>query len=147
MAAYRAAFSLLPELVWMGHSVPACHDIIHTLNVAEATSTAISTCINLSLLSFVVEVLEQGLGIIFQQMLQLRTPLEGLPQAQTFQQLSIKLYSEGSDDSMNIVNRRNAYIVAAPFCTTEQWLCCGIATVAILCHSHRSMVQNGVATR
>ncbi|KAJ7212683.1 CHAT domain-containing protein [Mycena pura] len=75
ITAYKAAFSLLPELLW-------------------------------------IEILEQGLATTFQQMLQLKISVDGLPdeQAQEFHQLSMKLYSEGSDDSMSIVNRRNHLI-------------------------------------
>ncbi|KAJ7191957.1 CHAT domain-containing protein [Mycena pura] len=112
ITAYVAAFSLLPELLWIGHSISVRHNLLHTLDISKATSTAVKTCINLSPLTSTVEILEQGLATTFQQMLQLKTAVDGLPdeQAQKFKELSMKLYTEGSDDSMNIVNQRNDLI-------------------------------------
>lgn len=112
MTAYRAAFSLLPELLWIGHSIPVRHNAIHRLNISGATSTAIRTCINHFPLSSIVEILEQGLATTFQQMLQLKTAVDRLPaeQAQIFQQLSMKLYSGASEDHMSLVNQRNELI-------------------------------------
>ncbi|KAJ7214934.1 CHAT domain-containing protein [Mycena pura] len=112
ITAYIAAFNLLPELLWMGHSIPVRQDLIRRLNLPGTTSVAVRTCINISSLSSIIEILEQGLGTIFQQMLQLRTAVDDLPyeQAQKFKELSMKLYSEGSDDSMTIVNQRNVLI-------------------------------------
>ncbi|KAJ7202156.1 CHAT domain-containing protein [Mycena pura] len=112
ITAYMAAFSLLPELLWIGHSISVRHNLLHRLDISKATSTAIKTCINLSPLTFIVEILEQGLATTFQQMLQLKTAVDGLPdeQAHKFEELSMKLYSEGSDDSMSIVNQRNHLI-------------------------------------
>ncbi|KAJ7364412.1 CHAT domain-containing protein [Mycena albidolilacea] len=56
--------------------------------------------------------MEQGLAMVYQQMLQLKTAVDELPseQALAFQHLSRELYTEGSDPSMNLVNKRNDLI-------------------------------------
>jgi hypothetical protein len=39
--AYQTAFDLLPELLWIGHSIPVRHDAIRRLDISSATSNAI----------------------------------------------------------------------------------------------------------
>ncbi|KAJ7189524.1 CHAT domain-containing protein [Mycena pura] len=114
ISAFRGAFQLLPELLWIGHSIPVRHNSIRRLQLAQATATATRSCINLLDLPSAVEIMEQGLGTIYQQMLQLKTAVDDLPseQAQAFQHLSNELYSKGSDPSMSLVNRRNDLIEA-----------------------------------
>ncbi|KAJ7499605.1 CHAT domain-containing protein, partial [Mycena latifolia] len=106
---YVAAFSLLPDILWIGHSIPARHDTVHRLNITWATSNAIQTCINLSYLTSAVEIMEQGIATIFQQMLQLKTDVDGLNpnQAKRFRDLSSQIYSGSSQNLMEIVNDRN----------------------------------------
>jgi hypothetical protein len=108
IAAFKVAFQLLPEILWIGHSIPVCHDAIQRLNISDATSTAVRTCINLSQLPAAVEILEQGVATIFQQMLQLKTNIDGLPshQAKAFLDLSAKLYSGRFTDLISIVEDR-----------------------------------------
>ncbi|KAF8207841.1 CHAT domain-containing protein [Mycena galopus ATCC 62051] len=112
LTAYTAAFHVLPEILWSGHTIPVRHDAVHRLGIAQASSTATKTCINLpglSKLSFVVEIIEQGLGTIFQQMLQLKADVDGLrpDQAETLQFLSSELYSGTSANPQDIAIRRN----------------------------------------
>ncbi|KAJ7153046.1 CHAT domain-containing protein [Mycena crocata] len=109
IAAYTAAFRLLPELLWIGHSIPVRQDAIHRLNIEQATSNAVRTCIQLSKLDSAVEIMEQGLATTFQQMLQLKTDVDKLPydQAQKLQSLASQIYGGVSPDSMKIVNARN----------------------------------------
>jgi tetratricopeptide (TPR) repeat protein len=64
--AFQEAFDLLPEILWIGHSIPLCHDAIRRLNVSDATSTAVQTCIGLSRYREALELLEQGVATIFQ---------------------------------------------------------------------------------
>jgi tetratricopeptide (TPR) repeat protein len=107
--AYRAAFHILPELLWIGHSISVRHDAIHRLGIAQATSSAIQTCIKLSNFTAPVEIMEQGLATTFQQMLQLKTDVDVLPPdlAEVFQTLSSQLYSGTSVNPMKVVNERN----------------------------------------
>jgi hypothetical protein len=107
--AFNATFDLLPEILWIGHSIPVRHDAIHRLDISGATSTAVQTCIDLTQFHVAVKFLEQGLATVFQQMLQLKTDIHGLPpdQAQKFLELSSKLYSGRFTDSpINIVEHR-----------------------------------------
>jgi hypothetical protein len=122
--AFSAAFHLLPELLWIGHSIPVRHDTIHRLNINQATSAAMRTCISLTSLATGVEFMEQGLATVFQQNLQLKANVDGLQSTQIekfqqlslklysrdFQQLSLKLYSRAHDTSNTLVNERNTLL-------------------------------------
>ncbi|KAJ6477959.1 CHAT domain-containing protein [Mycena vulgaris] len=110
--AYMYAFGLLPEILWLGHSIPVRHDAIRRLEVAQVTSTAIQICMYLSNLIPAVEIMEQGLATVFQQMLQLKTDMKGInpSQAQDLQNLSSQLYSGTSDNRMTLVNERNGLL-------------------------------------
>jgi tetratricopeptide (TPR) repeat protein len=109
ICAFNAAFDLLPEILWIGHSIPVRHDAVHRLDISGATSTAVRTCIDLTQFYVAVKFLEQGLATIFQQMLQLNTDVHALPpdQAGKFLELSSKLYSGRFTDSpISIVEDR-----------------------------------------
>ncbi|KAJ7081731.1 CHAT domain-containing protein, partial [Mycena epipterygia] len=95
ITAYLNAFNLLPEILWIGNLLSVRHEAIHRLNIEQVTSAAVKTCIDFSDLVSAVEIMEQGLGITFQQMLQLRTDLHQLPpdQAKKLRFLSSELYS------------------------------------------------------
>jgi hypothetical protein len=41
IAAFQVAFQALPEILWIGHSVPVRHDAIRRLNISDVTSTAV----------------------------------------------------------------------------------------------------------
>lgn len=103
--AYRAAFALLPEILWIGHSIPVRHDAIRRLDIPDATSQAIHS---LSEFHAAVEFLEQGLATIFQQMLQLKTDVDVLPsdRAKDFRNLSSQLYGGRSAYPIKIVEDR-----------------------------------------
>jgi hypothetical protein len=110
--AFRTAFNLLPEIIWIGNTIPVRHNALHRVNIPGATSTAIRTCINLSNLNAAVEILEQGLATVFQQMLQLKTDVDSLPPdwAKDFLDLSSRLYSGTFNDPIGIVEQRNKLI-------------------------------------
>jgi hypothetical protein len=57
---------VLPDILWIGHAIPVRHAAIHRLDIEQTTSTATKTCIKLSNLFSAVEILEQGMGTIFQ---------------------------------------------------------------------------------
>ncbi|KAF8146644.1 CHAT domain-containing protein [Mycena galopus ATCC 62051] len=109
IAAYTAAFNLLPEIVWIGHSIPVRHTKLYKLGIGQAISSAVRTCCNLYKLASAVEFMEQGVATIFQQMLQLKTDVEKpkFDHAEKFQKLSSALYTETSEDIMQTVNERN----------------------------------------
>ncbi|KAJ7271767.1 CHAT domain-containing protein [Mycena rebaudengoi] len=110
--AYQAAFSLLSEILWMGHSIPVRHNAVLRLDIPDATSRAVQTCVNLSDLRAAIEFLEQGIATIFQQMLQLKTDVDLLPpeQAQTFLDLSSQLYIGTPADPISVVEHRKKLI-------------------------------------
>ncbi|KAF8127523.1 CHAT domain-containing protein, partial [Mycena galopus ATCC 62051] len=107
--AFRAAFNLLPEILWLGLSISSRHDILHGLNIHSATSTATQACIHFSDLVAAVELLEQGLATIFQQMIQLKTDVDALPpdQAEILLNLSLQLYHGQFSEPITIADTRN----------------------------------------
>ncbi|KAJ7277738.1 CHAT domain-containing protein, partial [Mycena rebaudengoi] len=110
--AYSAAFHLLPEILWIGSTVSVRQDVNRRINVSQATSDAIAACIDSSNLPLAVELLEQGLGTTFQQLLQLKTNLDFLPQrdADKLKFLSIDLYSGKAQHPQRVAADRNALI-------------------------------------
>ncbi|KAJ7264632.1 CHAT domain-containing protein, partial [Mycena rebaudengoi] len=110
--AYSAAFHLLPEILWIGASVSVRQDVNMRINVTQATSDAISACINTLNLPLAVELLEQGLGTTFQQLLQLKTKVDFLPQmeADKLKLLSIDLYSGTAEHPQRVAAERNTLI-------------------------------------
>ncbi|KAJ7277046.1 CHAT domain-containing protein [Mycena rebaudengoi] len=110
--AYSAAFHLLPEILWIGSSVSVRQDINMRINVSQATSDAIAACIDPLNLPLAVELLEQGLGTTFQQLLQLKTNLDFLPQmeADKLKLLSIDLYSGTAEHPQRVAADRNTLI-------------------------------------
>ncbi|KAJ7081744.1 hypothetical protein C8R44DRAFT_894969 [Mycena epipterygia] len=108
ITAYSNAFNLLPEILWIGNILSVRHAAIHRLNIGEVTSSAVKTCIIFFDLVSAVEIMEQGLGITFQQMLQLRTDLDELPPAQAnrLKFLSSELYSGTSSDPRDLAIKR-----------------------------------------
>ncbi|KAJ7668916.1 CHAT domain-containing protein [Mycena rosella] len=119
VVAYSAAFKLLPELLWIGHSIPVRHDALHRLDIGKATSNAVRVCADISRLTSAVTFMEQGVATIFQQTIQLKTDLDAptpgnedvpLTLANELRQLSGHLYSGTCIDPfevMKIVARRN----------------------------------------
>ncbi|KAJ7277759.1 CHAT domain-containing protein [Mycena rebaudengoi] len=110
--AYSAAFHLLPEILWIGSSVSVRQDINMRINVSQATSGAIAACINSLNLPLAIELLEQGLATTFQQLLQLKTNLDFLPQieADKLKLLSLDLYSGTAQHPQRVAADRNTLI-------------------------------------
>ncbi|KAJ6478430.1 CHAT domain-containing protein [Mycena vulgaris] len=112
LSAYSAAFKLLPDILWIGHSVLVRRAALRRITIGPSTSMALRSCISLFKLTAAVELMEQGIATIFQQTLQLKTDVDKLPAAQAanFRRLSSKLYRGTLTDPievMNIVNQRN----------------------------------------
>ncbi|KAJ7272465.1 CHAT domain-containing protein [Mycena rebaudengoi] len=82
------------------------------INVSEATSNAIAACIDSSNLRLAIELLEQGLGTTFQQLLQLKTNLDFLPKkdADKLKLLSVDLYSGNAEHPQRVAAERNTLI-------------------------------------
>ncbi|KAJ6555659.1 CHAT domain-containing protein, partial [Mycena vulgaris] len=110
--AYSTAFSFLPRMIWICHSIPLRHAALSRLGIKKATSNAIRVCTNGSDVHSAVEIMEQGMATVFQQTLELKADVDELPcdQANDFRRLSFKLYGEASTDTteiLKIVNQRN----------------------------------------
>ncbi|KAJ6537449.1 CHAT domain-containing protein [Mycena vulgaris] len=112
MTAYTNAFQLLPDILWVGNLLHVRHEATHRLGIEQATSAAARTFINHSQYPSAVEIIEQGVGITFQQMLQLKTDMDGLPlaQASKLQFLSSELYSGRSSNPQDVANKRQRII-------------------------------------
>ncbi|KAJ7728601.1 hypothetical protein DFH07DRAFT_998864 [Mycena maculata] len=113
LEAYSAAFHLLPDILWIGTSISGRQDTNRRINVAQATSDVVSACIDLGDLSLAIELLEQGLGTSFQQLLQLKTNLDVLPQqyATELQNLSMELYHGTMENPQKVAAQRHALVI------------------------------------
>ncbi|KAJ6456309.1 CHAT domain-containing protein, partial [Mycena vulgaris] len=107
--AYTAAFQLLPEILWIGHSITVRHEAIHRLQISQAMAKAAKTLLSLSNPTSTVRIMEQGLATTFQQVLQLKADVDKLKpgHAQKFQTLSSQLYSGTCSNPMSVVSDRN----------------------------------------
>ncbi|KAJ6537920.1 CHAT domain-containing protein [Mycena capillaripes] len=108
ITAYFHAFRLLPEILWIGNDLHVRHETMRRLDIGQAISAAAKACIEFSNLMSAVEIMEQGLAFTFQQMLQLRTNFDALPQdeAQKLRIVSLKLYSGISHDQRDLALQR-----------------------------------------
>ncbi|KAJ7930200.1 CHAT domain-containing protein [Mycena leptocephala] len=88
--AYKAGFSLLPQILWIGHPIEVRHAAIRWLNIKAAIAQATRISIEISNLTSAIELLEQGLATTFQQTMQLQTDVHGIlpDQAHDLQRLS-----------------------------------------------------------
>jgi hypothetical protein len=76
LAAYAAALRLLPELAWLGLSIPDCHHQLMKAGVVvrDAVAAAIASGEYVTAIQW----LEQGRSVVWGQLLQLRTPVDDL---------------------------------------------------------------------
>ncbi|KAJ6517832.1 hypothetical protein DFH09DRAFT_1098628 [Mycena vulgaris] len=104
----QAGFSLLPEILWIDHPVNTRHAAIRRLDITAATSTATEKCNNLLDLTSAIELLEEGLAMTCQQILELQTDFGSLPsdRADHFHRLSEELYRVKSTDLRKVATRR-----------------------------------------
>jgi tetratricopeptide (TPR) repeat protein len=110
LTAYSTAFNMLPEIIWIGHSILTRHAALRRLTIGEAASNAVRACRNLSRLDTAVEFMEQATATVLQQILQLRTDIDDLSLGRIFRSISFELYDETLTDPgeiLDIVKRRN----------------------------------------
>ncbi|KAJ6564813.1 CHAT domain-containing protein [Mycena capillaripes] len=112
LTAYKHAFALLPEIILVGSSLSVHQYTTKSINISEATSDAISACIDYCDLKLAVEILEQGLATRFQHMLQLKTKADDLPEPykEQFQELSSELYAGLAADPAKVASKRNTLL-------------------------------------
>ncbi|KAJ7486792.1 CHAT domain-containing protein [Mycena latifolia] len=112
LLAYGSAFNILPDILWTGISHTGRQDASQKIDLAGVTSAAASACIELSDFRLAIEILEQGMATTFQQMLQLKTNINELPEADAakLRQLSLVLYSGASENPQGIAIERNSLL-------------------------------------
>ncbi|KAJ7064021.1 CHAT domain-containing protein [Mycena amicta] len=114
--AIQAAFRILAEPLWIGHPLPVRHEAIKRLDIPSALSFAFKCCLSMSEsnddLADIIEILEQGMGTVYQQMQQLKLEDIELPaeHAKEFQELSRSLYTLESEPSMELFNQRESIL-------------------------------------
>ncbi|KAF8214612.1 CHAT domain-containing protein [Mycena galopus ATCC 62051] len=119
LTAYKHAFALLPEIIWVGSNLSVHRHTTKSVNISGATSDAISACIDYSDLKLAVEILEQGLATRFQHMLQLKTKADNLPEPykERFQELSSELYAGSAADPAKVASERNTLLEKIRVCS------------------------------
>jgi tetratricopeptide (TPR) repeat protein len=76
LAAYECAISLMPLVAWLGLPMADRHQ--HLVQIGEIARDAAATAISLEQYDRALEWLEQGRSIVWNQILQLRTPVDEL---------------------------------------------------------------------
>jgi hypothetical protein len=109
LQAYNVALKILPEVAWLGLSISDRHH--HILKAGKTVTDAAAAAISAGMLEKAVEWLEQGRSIIWGQLLNLRTPVDGLKEshpelAEKLIFLSKKLEGAGTRDS-SLLNSRD----------------------------------------
>ncbi|KAJ7511636.1 CHAT domain-containing protein [Mycena galericulata] len=110
--AYSAAFEKLPEILWMGQTIPVRHEAVRRLDLGCTASAAARSCIKHSDLTSAVQFIEQSIATIFQQMLQLKPDFALLSpwQAKQLQELSLPLYRGEATDPIQMARERKELI-------------------------------------
>lgn len=99
LEAYRAALDIIPQVVWLGTTINRRYQDISSIGnfITDAVANAISS----QEYDLALEWLEEGRSIVWQQMLQLRTPMDDLrsvdpSRADQLEQLARTLERAGS---------------------------------------------------
>ncbi|KAJ7162691.1 CHAT domain-containing protein [Mycena crocata] len=110
--AYRAAFDLLPEMLWIGNALHTRLDNLDKEELVGTTADAISDCLEVSDVKSAIELAEQGMSTTFNQILQLRatTNLTGT-ESERLRWLSSQLLSDqqptGFEHEGSVMGRAN----------------------------------------
>jgi tetratricopeptide (TPR) repeat protein len=72
LEAFTIAFDILPELIWIGSSMTVRHEYLSNYKISVAASAAAVAAVKAGEPERAAEFLEQGLGVTYRQMLQLR---------------------------------------------------------------------------
>ncbi|KAB5592541.1 Aromatic di-alanine and TPR containing protein [Ceratobasidium theobromae] len=79
LSAHQIVIALVPGVVWLGETIDQRYEIVQT--VAEAVLEAAAAAIDAQEYTLALEWLEQGRSIVWNQILQLRNPLDDLSDA------------------------------------------------------------------
>ncbi|KAG8761817.1 hypothetical protein FRC11_012897 [Ceratobasidium sp. 423] len=117
LLAYQRAMDLVPQLVWLGSSIDKRYSDVPKLGdlALEAAMAAISA----KKYSLALEWLEQGRSIVWNQVLQLRTPLDQLSSAdptlaEKLGHVASQLHSAPSMNRKPVVSSRNSVPLEEP---------------------------------
>ncbi|KAB5592543.1 aromatic di-alanine and TPR containing protein [Ceratobasidium theobromae] len=102
LSAHQTAMALVPEVVWLGETIGQRYEDVQT--VAEAVLEAAAAAIDAQEYTSALEWLEQGRSIVWNQILQLRNPVDDLSDAHpslaaNLRELAGQLHSAGSTPS------------------------------------------------
>ncbi|KAJ1299800.1 hypothetical protein OPQ81_000699 [Rhizoctonia solani] len=102
--AYQIALELVPQIVWLGTTIDRRYEDIRYTGILAMKAAA--AAISAREYELAIEWLEQGRSIVWNQTLQLRTPMEELhahdsPRATRLHELSKELHDLGSGHSIN----------------------------------------------
>ncbi|KAF8991757.1 CHAT domain-containing protein [Cyathus striatus] len=105
MTAYSCAFDILPRVAWLGYTIAHRHSQLKM--ISQLANEACAAALSLGEVIKAVEWLEQGRGIVWSQLNQLRTPLEDLEGmapdlAKSLAEISAKLEKAGSASKSDI---------------------------------------------
>ncbi|KIJ38086.1 hypothetical protein M422DRAFT_259234 [Sphaerobolus stellatus SS14] len=76
LQAYRAVLEIIPQVVWLGHKITRRYQELS--NLGSVINAAVATAISDGELTLALEWLEEGRSIVWNQILQLRTPVADL---------------------------------------------------------------------
>ncbi|EDQ99619.1 uncharacterized protein LACBIDRAFT_316305 [Laccaria bicolor S238N-H82] len=72
LTAYSFALATLPNILWIGNSLGDRYNSLVKLNISGLVSSAVAAALKFNDVKHAVELIEQGLAITYQQMLELR---------------------------------------------------------------------------
>jgi len=117
LKAYSTAFSVLPDLLWLGIPMKARHDVLDEYEVSTMIASAASAAIQYQKSELAVEFLEQGQAITQRQLLELQDdPSQLLNQypnhAARLKQISFQLWQQKVQEYEETTSSPNFYILA-----------------------------------
>ncbi|CAE6444795.1 unnamed protein product [Rhizoctonia solani] len=106
LKAYDVAMNIIPQLVWFGSTIRQRYDEVHMIEDLAVEAAAVA--IQAREYALAIEWLEQGRSIVWNQVLQLRTPLDHLhsaclPLAEKLAEVASKLHHTGSRATAGLI--------------------------------------------
>ncbi|KAF5343629.1 hypothetical protein D9758_015445 [Tetrapyrgos nigripes] len=110
--AYKVVFEIIPQFIWLGQTVHQRYEELP--KIGRTINAAVATAISAGNLTQAVEWLEEGRGIVWGQLLQLRSPLDDLhdqhPQlAKDLERVSRVLENAGTSTRSNVIDITNVH--------------------------------------
>jgi len=117
LTAYSTAFSVLPDLLWLGIPMKARHDVLDEYKVSTMIASAASAAIQYQKSELAVAFLEQGQAITQRQLLELQDDSSQLlnqypNHAARLKQISFQLWQQKMQEYEETTSSPNFYILA-----------------------------------